>query len=561
VVLSARDSLKAEEDVSRLVFCDQPLDAWLAERGLSRADVFSPRDPPDLFAARLFCLGPTPALLRGYLERPDAAWTASFRAARRLSLAAIQDRDDPARREERRLALRRELLRERFRAGRGWRDVSAADFASAFASAEWAHPLAAWLDRTDDPLLRAYRERLFREVDPGSRSASRSPEIEYVSHAPGERPLRAALKEDQIVWARAPVRLDLAGGWTDTPPYTLRYGGRVVNVAVDLNGQPPIQVFCRRTAERHVRVHSIDLGHTETFTRLAQLVDYRDPLSPFALPKAALCLLGLDQARAEGGALDDLVEGLGCGVEITLLCAVPKGSGLGTSSILGGVILAALSRFFGRPVVPDELMRQVLQVEQMLTTGGGWQDQIGGLVPGVKCVESRPGLRPHPVVHQLDPFLFQDRESLARFTLFYTGITRLAKSILADVVDRVNAADKAYLFTLRHLAQLALDAKDAIERRDGDALGEVIALSWAANRRIHASTTNEEVEELLAAALPHVAGVKLLGAGGGGYALFLSPDVRQAEALRALLCARFENERARLVDFSPSTRGLEVSVS
>jgi galactokinase/mevalonate kinase-like predicted kinase len=225
------------------------------------------------------------------------------------------------------------------------------------------------------------------------------------------------------------------------------------------------------------------------------------------------------------------------------------------------VILAALSRLFGRPLVLDELIRQVLQVEQMLTTGGGWQDQVGGLVSGVKCVESRPGLRPHPVIHQLDPFLFQDRESLACFTLFYTGITRLAKNILAEVVDQVNGASKAYLFTLRHMAQLALDAKDAIERRDRDALGDVLALSWAANQRVHPSTTNEEVEEILAATRAHFRGVKLLGAGGGGYALFLSPDVREAEAVRDVLRRRFENDRARLVDFSLSTCGLEVSVS
>ena len=201
------------------------------------------------------------------------------------------------------------------------------------------------------PLLRAYRERLFRAVVPGARSASRLPEIDYVSHGAGDRPpLRPALKEDQIVWARAPVRLDLAGGWTDTPPYTLRYGGRVVNVAVDLNGQPPIQVFCRRTAERHVRVHSIDLGHTETFTRFEELLDYRDPVSPFALPKAALCLLGLDGAHGRRrDARRSSSTASAAGLEITLLCAVPKGSGLGTSSILGGVILAALSRFFGRP--------------------------------------------------------------------------------------------------------------------------------------------------------------------------------------------------------------------
>jgi galactokinase/mevalonate kinase-like predicted kinase len=334
-----------------------------------------------------------------------------------------------------------------------------------------------------------------------------------------------------------------------------------VNLAVNLNGQPPIQVFCRRTPERHVRVHSIDLGHTETFTRFEELLDYRDPVSAFALPKAALCLMGIDGTAARTTTLPGMLQCLAGGLEITLLSAVPKGSGLGTSSVLAGVILAALARFFGRPLVRDELMRQVLQVEQMLTTGGGWQDQIGGLVPGVKCIESRPGLRPHPVVHQLDPFLFQDAGSLACGTLFYTGITRLAKNILAEVVDQVNASAKAYLFTLRHMAQLALDAKSAIERRDQDGLADVIALSWEANKRVHPSTTNEEVEEILRATGPHFRGAKLLGAGGGGYALFLSPSAREADAVRDVLRREFEDQRARLVDFSLSGCGLEVSVS
>ena len=525
VILCASDSLKPERDPARLVFCGQPLDGWLAERGLVRGDVFDGGEGRDLFQARLFCLDALPEQLEGYVRRPDAAWTQAFRAARRLSIAEINDRDDAVRREDRRMALRREALRALYRRGQGWREVSARDFGAAFAGDEWQGPLEERLSRTDDALLRAYRERLFRAAFPGATAATAAlPEIEYVARAGERAPLRTALKEDQIVWARAPVRFDLAGGWTDTPPYTLREGGRVVNLAVDLNGQPPIQVFCRRTAERHVRVHSIDLGYTETFTRFDELRDYRDPVSPFALPKAALCLMGLDGAAPGTRTLPEVLDGLGSGLEITLLCAVPKGSGLGTSSVLGGVILAALSRLLGRPLVLDELIRQVLQVEQMLTTGGGWQDQIGGLVSGVKCVESRPGLRPHPVIHQLDPFLFQDPASLGCFTLFYTGITRLAKNILAEVVDQVNGASKAYLFTLRHMAQLALDAKDAIERRDRDALADVLALSWAANQRVHPSTTNEEVEEILAATRPHFRGVKLLGAGGGGYALFLSPS-------------------------------------
>jgi galactokinase/mevalonate kinase-like predicted kinase len=569
VVLSAGDSLKAGAEP--LVFCGRPLDEWLSGRGLSRADVFDggrgdDRPQPhqaqtDLFAARLFCLDPTPELLRGYVERPDGAWTRAFLAARRLSLAEIQERDDAVRREDRRVALRREILRQGFRHGHGWRDVSARDFAAAFGEESDRPMLQAWLARTDDALLRAYRERLYRAVAPATAAPASLPEIEYVSRGRARPPLRPALKDDQIVWARAPVRLDLAGGWTDTPPYTLRRGGRVVNLAVNLNGQPPIQVFSRRTAERHVRVHSIDLGHTETFTRFEELLDYRDPVSAFALPKAALCLMGLDGAAARTTTLPEVLQSLGGGLEITLLSAVPKGSGLGTSSVLAGVILAALARFFGRPLVPDELMRQVLQVEQMLTTGGGWQDQIGGLVPGVKCIESRPGLRPHPVVHQLDPFLFQDAESLDCCTLFYTGITRLAKNILAEVVDQVNASTKAYLFTLRHMAQLALDAKSAIERRDRGGLADVIALSWEANKRVHPSTTNEEVEEILRATRPHFRGAKLLGAGGGGYALFLSASRQDAQAVRDVLRRGFEDQRARLVDFSLSCCGLEVSVS
>lgn len=559
VILSAQDSLKPVEDPARLVYCGRPLDDWLAERGLARSDVFDAGEASDLYQARLFCVDPTPSLLAGFVGAPGLGWTAAFRAARRLTLAEIQERDDVARREDRRLALRRELLRELIRDGRGWRAVSARDFAAACDAAAWRPLLEPVLQRTDDVLLRAYRERLLRTAFPEAVSAASPVAVEYVAGGPDAGPLRPALKLDQIVWARSPVRLDLAGGWTDTPPYTLRCGGRVVNLAVNLNGQPPVQVFCRRTPEPHVRVHSIDLGHSETMTRLEELRAYADPGSAFALPKAALSLLGLASA-ARGDSLKQRLEAMGGGLEMTLLCAVPKGSGLGTSSILGATILAALGRFFGRRLPLDELIRQVLQLEQMLTTGGGWQDQIGGVVSGVKHIESRPGLRPQPVVHQLDPFLFQDPSSLERFTLFYTGLTRLAKNILADVVDRVNAADKAYLFTLRHMAQLALDAKQAIERRDHGALADVLALSWAANKRIHASTSNEEVEELLAATRPHVRGAKLLGAGGGGYALLLSPDREAAERTREVL-RRHENERARLVGFSLSDCGLEVSVS
>jgi galactokinase/mevalonate kinase-like predicted kinase len=253
---------------------------------------------------------------------------------------------------------------------------------------------------------------------------------------------------------------------------------------------------------------------------------------------------------------------LGGGFELSMLAAVPKGSGLGTSSVLGGVMLAALFRFFGLDYLPDDLFLSVLELEQMLTTGGGWQDQIGGLAGGVKYIETRPGSHPRPLVHQLDPYLFEEPDLRNRMTLYYTGVTRLAKNILGEVVDRVNQREPAFLFTHEYLRTLARDARSAIALRDYARLAQVIRGSWRANRLIHSSTTNEEIDALLAATADYYSGVKLLGAGGGGYALFLSPTVDHANRLRDALAARSAaSEAARLVDFSLSRPGLQVSVS
>ena len=103
---------------------------------------------------------------------------------------------------------------------------------------------------------------------------------------------RRCVLDDQIVWGRSPVRLDLAGGWTDTPPYCLEHGGRVVNVAVDLNGQPPIQVFAKLGERPELVLRSIDLGVEQRVRTYAELDTFAQPGSEFALAKAGFALAG-----------------------------------------------------------------------------------------------------------------------------------------------------------------------------------------------------------------------------------------------------------------------------
>jgi hypothetical protein len=162
-------------------------------------------------------------------------------------------------------------LRERLLSGKGFYAVTTHDFGQLFSEAELAS-LAAIAARTDDPLLYAYRTTVVASALGVAPDPSAGTRISFTAQGHGG-PTGIAVKEDQIVWARSPVRFDLAGGWTDTPPYTNRRGGQVVNLAVNLNGQPPIQVFVRRTREPFIRIHSIDLGVTETITRAEALRD------------------------------------------------------------------------------------------------------------------------------------------------------------------------------------------------------------------------------------------------------------------------------------------------
>jgi galactokinase/mevalonate kinase-like predicted kinase len=565
LVYSIYDTFRVKERLEDIIFCGMPMDKWLRGHGLRAGDVWDNTiDGFDLLQARLFFSGTSEEQISSYWKKEvQKDWTEQFRKEGRLSIAEVNLLDDLQQREKRRRNIRMEMLRKSLRNGTGWRNMSVADFEEVTRDQEMDVTLTTFHDMSDNPLLKSYRETLLCKLKTPLRSEACTSlfSMDFIDKKSRLQPLKISVKEDQIVWARSPVRLDIAGGWSDTPPYTLRFGGGVLNVAADLNKQPPIQVFCRRTNEKRIRIHSIDLGITETIENFQELSDYRDPSSPFGLPKAALSLLGMIQAGHAEKTLQDFLQDLGCGLEITLLCAIPKGSGLGTSSILGGTILAALHRFFGQEYSRTELFQQVLQMEQMLTTGGGWQDQIGGIVGGVKYIESKPGMRPSPTIRRLDSYLFEERGIHQRYTLFYTGITRLAKNILNEVVVKVNENIPAYLFTLDRIRRLALDAHDAVWMRDYDILASIISRSWEANKRIHASTTNDQIDHLLCKTKPYYSGAKLLGAGGGGYVLFASKDIEAADRLRSILGSDFEDDKARVVSFGLNNEGLQVTVS
>ena len=358
--------------------------------------------------------------------------------------------------------------------------------------------------------------------------------------------------DDQIVWGRSPVRIDIAGGWTDTPPYCLMEGGNVINFAIELNGQPPLQTFIRPTHEPRIVLRSIDLGAVEVVETDEQLTDFMHVGSPFSIPKAALVLAGFKMQQ---------LEAFGGGLELTLLSAIPAGSGLGTSSILAATVLGALSDFCGLGWDKNEIGRRTLMLEQMLTTGGGWQDQFGGVFGGVKLLQTDKGFDQSPQVRWLPNDLWTQPEYHPCHLLYYTGITRTAKHILAEIVRRMFLNHGEELQLLREMKAHTMEMYEAIQCVDFQRTGLLMRNTWQQNQLLDNGTNPAAIQQLTNLIDDLCLGYKLPGAGGGGYLYMIAKDPEAAARIKQILNENRQNRNARFVEMSLSTKGLQVSRS
>ena len=371
------------------------------------------------------------------------------------------------------------------------------------------------------------------------------------------------LLTDQIAWGRSPIRLDLAGGWTDTPPYCMLYGGKVLNMAAELNGQPPLHCYIKRTDKNEIVLRSIDLGARETITSFDQLRSFYNIQSAFSIPKTALALAGYlpEFCERQYTSLENQLSQSGGGLEISILAAVPKGSGLGTSSILAATVLGTLSEVCQLNWDKLETGKRVLALEQLLTTGGGWQDQYGGLLEGIKFLETQAGKRQEPKVKWLPDNLFVDPVHKNKMLLYYTGITRVAKNILAEIVRGMFLNSSVHLSILNELKQHATQTYEYMLKKDYDALGKQIHKSWLLNQSLDSGTNTPEIQEIIDKIEPYMIGQKLLGAGGGGFMLIMANDELSATLIKQILTAEPVNNRARFIDFEISQTGLQVTKS
>jgi fucokinase len=382
---------------------------------------------------------------------------------------------------------------------------------------------------------------------------------------------------DCWVIATAPVRIDLAGGWTDTPPICYELGSAVIGVAVALDGMYPLSARCRIVREQkgifvksEMRDFTTGMIVNEYQSEIQSLSDfnnYRDPSTNCALLKCVLVQLGLLSMSSNDDkplqhsinqfCSTDINNNINFRLELISTSLLPQGSGLGTSSILAGCLVAAVARCIGilddsnSPSQERFLINEVLQVEQLLTTGGGYQDQVNGIIGGIKYSQTKPfttssldgTLRTEEKIEIerviLDPKSSNKLEQ--SFVLVFTGQTRLAKNLLVNVLRRWSKRTPEICQTTAKLMTGASRCCDCVKETDLDGIGVCLSDYWALKKIMAGSESGVEPEsirtiiDIFQNKLMATRGASLCGAGGGGFLVLMTKDGLRSNDMKDML--------------------------
>ncbi|CAM9452828.1 unnamed protein product [Bubo scandiacus] len=300
------------------------------------------------------------------------------------------------------------------------------------------------------------------------------------------------------VQVACPARLDLSGGWSDTPPHHVRARGGGGG---------------RGGAGGWVPAHR----------------------RPGALLKAAFICTQVVQLPSQKPLQAQLKEGFGGGFEVHTWSKLPHGSGLGTSSILAGAVMASLYRAAGKAASTESLIHAVLHLEQRLTTGGGWQDQVGGLVPGIKIGRSKAQLPLRVEVEKIPVPSGFTQTLNDHLLLVYTGKTRLARNLLQDVVRNWYARLPSAVQNADALVSNAEECAQALRQGNLPLFGECLDRYWHQKKCMAPGCEPRAVGRMMDVLRPYVYGQCLAGAGGGGFLYVLTKAPRQKEALHQIL--------------------------
>ena len=314
-----------------------------------------------------------------------------------------------------------------------------------------------------------------------------------------------------MIMTRSPLRISLGGGGTDLPSYYHDHSGFLVAAAIDKYVYILMhQRFVPRIFLKYSQMEEVD-----------RIDEIRHPLI-----REAMKLVGWEDLR----------------LEITSMADVPAGTGLGSSGSFTTALLKALHVGMKNLALPAEIAEQACKLEiDVLKEPVGKQDQYIAAFGGITCFRFLPNGQVEVWPLKISQRTLYDMED--HLLLFFTGYTRSAGEILKEQDARSKKNDHEMMTNMHFVKQLGRDIKESLEAGKLQRFGELMNTHWEYKKGRSKSMSNERIDHWYQLARKNGAlGGKLIGAGGGGFLMFLCQEgsrVREVMADQGLEEVRF----------------------
>ena len=329
-----------------------------------------------------------------------------------------------------------------------------------------------------------------------------------------------------MIISRTPFRVSLFGGGTDFPAWYREHKGLVVSATINK--------YC------YLNVRYLPPFFDYKYRIRYTQQEYVGSIDEIRHPSVRECIRYL---------------GITEGLEIQHNSDVPAMSGLGSSSAFTVGLLHALYGLTGHISGKRQLANEAIDVEQnWIKECVGSQDQIAVAFGGVNKITFGPSDLYDVAPVTLSPTALADLES--HLLLCFTGFQRNGPDMAADqqrhASEHASEMDEITFIALQAVAVLGRPAVDMPE------IGRLLDLQWQIKRRLSTLIATPAITDIYETGMRAGAyGAKLLGAGGGGFMLFVAPPEGHAAiraALKRLLFVpfRFEMGGSQIIYYSPS---------
>jgi D-glycero-alpha-D-manno-heptose-7-phosphate kinase len=315
-----------------------------------------------------------------------------------------------------------------------------------------------------------------------------------------------------MIIARSPLRISLGGGGTDLPSYYKEHEGFLLSAAIDKY----VYVTVMRPFTEGIFLKYSELENVKSVTEVKHPI-IRETLALFDLKTPQ--------------------------IELTTLADIPSGTGLGSSGSFATALIKALYAHYKRRLSQEELAELACHIEiNKLKEPIGKQDQYIAAVGGLTCFAFHKDDTVKCAALNIDTTTLHKLED--NLLLFFTGFSRSASVILKDQHVRSQSNDIEMLNNLHYVKELGYRSKDALENGDTDLFGQLMHEHWENKKKRSGGMSNNQIDNWYKIALNNGAiGGKVVGAGGGGFLMFMAdkPDrLRAAMKEQGLEEVRFK---------------------